>query len=187
MVILPLRPLLLKLLSLAGHGELFTLFGLAMAILGAQLFDAVGIKGDLGALILGAVLARDQKAKELAKNLLYFKDLFLVGFFLSIGLSGWPSTDIFMICVLLGLLTLLKPPLYFLLMTLLDTQPRTALLSSLALSNYSEFGLIVVAVAASVGWLDPAVVRRPLPHHRHQLYSLHPPQPARPPGLPGLA
>jgi glutathione-regulated potassium-efflux system ancillary protein KefC len=61
-------------------------------VLGAQLFDSVGIKGDLGALLIGALLAGDQKAKELSRNLLYFKDLFLVGFFLSIGLGGWPSS-----------------------------------------------------------------------------------------------
>jgi glutathione-regulated potassium-efflux system ancillary protein KefC len=67
--------------DLAGHGELFTLAGFALALLGAQLFDSVGIKGDLGALLIGVLLAGDQKAKELARNLLYFKDLFLVGFF----------------------------------------------------------------------------------------------------------
>ncbi len=155
LLIFPLRPVLLRLLSLCGHGELFTLFGLSMAILGAQLFDLVGIKGDLGALILGAVLAGDQKAKELAKNLLYFKDLFLVGFFLSIGLSGWPEPTVLIVSVVLGAMALLKPAPYFLFQAWFDTPPRTALLSSAALSNHSEFGLIVVAVAASMGWVDP--------------------------------
>jgi glutathione-regulated potassium-efflux system ancillary protein KefC len=183
LLILPLRGVILRLLSLCGHGELFTLFGLALAILGAGVFDSVGIKGDLGALILGAVLAGDQKAKELAKNLLYFKDLFLVGFFLTIGLSGWPHADIFMVALGLGMLALLKPPLYFLLMTRFHTRPRTALLSSLALANYSEFGLIVVAVAASAGWVDPQwsaglslaiaisfIVSTPLNLRAHDLY-----------------
>jgi len=154
LLIFPLRGTILRLLRLCGHGELFTLFGLALAILGAELFDSLGIKGDLGALALGAVLAGDQKAKELAKNLLHFKDLFLVGFFLLIGLSGWPEPTIFLVAIGLGVLALLKPPLYFLLMTRLHTAPRTAFLSSLALANFSEFGLIVVAVAASQGWLD---------------------------------
>jgi hypothetical protein len=44
--------------------------------------------------------------------------------------------------------------LYFLLMARLHTPPRTALLSATALANYSEFGLIVVAVAAGAGWVD---------------------------------
>ena len=143
----------------------------------------MGVKGDLGALVLGAVLAGDQKAKELSKNLLYFKDLFLVGFFLSIGLSGWPEPSIFLVAVLLGLLALLKPPLYFLLMTRFHTAPRTALLGSIALSNYSEFGLIVVAVAASVGWVDSQwsaglslaiatsfILSSPLNQRAHEIY-----------------
>ena len=57
LLIFPLRPYLLKLLRYAGHGELFTLAGLALALGGAQLFELVGIKGDLGALIIGVVLA----------------------------------------------------------------------------------------------------------------------------------
>ncbi len=155
LLLIPLRPVLIRLLSLAGHGELFTLFGLALAILGAQLFESVGVKGDLGALILGFLLAGDQKAKELAKNLLYFKDLFLVGFFLSIGLGGWPSSQVLVLAVVIAGLCLLKPPLYFMLMTRFHARPRTAFLASLSLANFSEFGLIVVAVAATAGWLDP--------------------------------
>jgi len=184
LLIFPLRGGILRLLSLCGHGELFTLFGLALAILGAAVFDSVGIKGDLGALVLGAVLAGSQKSKELAKNLLYFKDLFLVGFFLSIGMSGWPEVSILVVSLGLGIMSLLKPPLYFFLMTRFHTQPRTALLSSAALSNYSEFGLIVVAVAASVGWVDyqwsaglslaiatSFILSSPLNQRAHELYQ----------------
>ncbi len=147
-LLIPARPLIIRLLSLAGHDELFTLFGLALAIGGADVFELVGVKGDLGALILGAMLAGHNKGKELAKNLLQFKDLFLVGFFVSIGLSGWPATELVYIALFFGLLAPLKSPLYFWLMTRLHTAPRTALLSSVALSNYSEFGLIVIAIAA---------------------------------------
>ena len=154
LLLIPLRPLIFRLLSLAGHDELFTLFGLMLAIGGAQLFELVSIKGDLGALILGALLAGDRKAKELAKNLLHFKDLFLVGFFVSIGLGGWPSQELVAVVILAGLLAPLKAPLYFWLMTRFHTPPRTALLSSAGLSNYSEFGLIVVALAAKEGMLD---------------------------------
>ncbi|MBN7798299.1 cation:proton antiporter [Parahaliea mediterranea] len=154
LLLLPLRGLILRLLTLSGHGELFTLFGLTLALGGAGLFEATGIKGDLGALIIGAVLAGHQKAKELSRNLLQFKDLFLVCFFLSIGLEGWPQREMILLAAVLGVLALVKPPLYFLLMTRLHTPPRTALLASLPLTNYSEFGLIVVAIAASAGWMD---------------------------------
>lgn len=154
LLLIPARRLILKLLGMCGHGELFTLFGLALAILGAQVFEAVGVKGDLGALILGALLAGDQKAKELAKSLLQFKDLFLVGFFVGIGLLGWPTPELMIIAVIVGLLAPFKAPLYFWLMTKLHAPPRVAFLSSLSLSNYSEFGLIVIAIAASQGVVD---------------------------------
>lgn len=154
LLLIPARPLILRLLRLSGHGELFTLFGLALAILGAQLFEMVGVKGDLGALILGTLLAGDQKAKELAKSLLHFKDLFLVGFFVSIGLGGWPAAELVIIAVVLGLLAPLKAPLYFWLSTRLHAPPRDAFLGSAVLANFSEFGLIVVALAASYETLD---------------------------------
>ncbi|RLA48431.1 MAG: hypothetical protein DRR04_09480 [Gammaproteobacteria bacterium] len=154
LALIPLRPVILRLLSYCGHGELFTLAGLALALEGAQLFESVGIKGDLGVLALGALLAGHQKAKELSRNLLQFKDLFLVCFFLSIGLDGWPQHEIILLSLLLGALALLKPLLYFPLLTALHTPPRTALLSSMALANYSEFGLIVIAVAAKSGVVD---------------------------------
>ena len=182
----PLRGVLLKLLAAAGHGELFTLCGLALALGGAQVFELVGIKGDLGVLIIGALLAGDQKAKELSRNLLQFKDLFLVGFFLSIGLDGWPQQEILILAVLLGFLALLKPLLYFPLMTMFHTPPRTALLASGALGNYSEFGLIVIAVAASAGWVDKQwssalslaiaisfLVASPVNNASHRFYMRH--------------
>ncbi|MEH6583210.1 MAG: cation:proton antiporter family protein [Halioglobus sp.] len=179
----PLRGVLLNLLGRSGHGELFTLFGLVLALGGAALFDSLGIKGDLGALIIGAVLAGHQKSKELSRNLLQFKDLFLVGFFLTIGLTGWPQTEIILLSVVIGILALLKPLLYFPLFALFHTPPRTALLSSAALANFSEFGLIIIAVAASSGWVDAQwsgaislaiavsfIISSPLNNYSHDLY-----------------
>lgn len=154
LLLIPARGVLMRFLAMCGHGELFTLFGLALAILGAQVFEVVGIKGDLGALILGALLAGNQKSKELAKSLLQFKDLFLVGFFVSIGLQGWPAPELIVVAAILGVLVPLKSPLYFWLMTRFHTSPRVAFLSSAALSNYSEFGLIVIAIAATQGLVD---------------------------------
>jgi predicted Kef-type K+ transport protein len=183
LLLIPARRPIIYLLRIAGHGELFTLAGFALALLGAQLFDSVGIKGDLGALLIGVLLSGEQKAKELARNLLYFKDLFLVGFFLSIGLGGWPSVGLITIATTLGLLAALKPLLYFPIFTRLHVPPRTALLASNSLANHSEFGLIVVAIAAAQGWVASEwsstmsiaiavsfVVASPLNRASHSLY-----------------
>lgn len=186
LLLVPARRPILSMLKLAGHGELFTLAGFALAIVGAQLFESVGIKGDLGALIIGAVLAGDQKSKELSRNLLHFKDLFLVGFFLSIGLAGWPTPTLMVVATLLGVLALIKPLLYFKLFTQFHVAPRTALLAANSLANHSEFGLIVIALASTQGWVDPAwsgamsiaiavsfVVASPLNRLSHSLYLRH--------------
>ncbi|MGB1140115.1 MAG: cation:proton antiporter [Halioglobus sp.] len=151
----PLRPLILRLLAYCGHGELFTLAGFALALGAYHLFELVGIKGDLGALVVGASLAGHQKAKELSRNLLNLKDLFLVCFFLTIGLDGWPETEMLLVAIVLGFLAALKPLFYFPIMTRLHVPPRTALLASSTLTNHSEFGLIVVALATAEGWLNP--------------------------------
>ena len=68
----------------------------------------------LGALLLGLLLASDPKASELSKSLFGFKDLFLVGFFLSIGLTGDPSAETVGIATLLAVLAIFKVGLFFL-------------------------------------------------------------------------
>ncbi len=153
LALIPLRPVLYKFLESSGRGELQILFGLTLALGGAMLFELLGVKGDLGALILGVMLASHSRASELARQLLGFKDLFLVGFFLSIGLSGPVNWNAVAIGLLLLLLVPFKAFLFFALMSRFRLRVRTAWLASLSLANYSEFGLIVAAIAVSSGWL----------------------------------
>lgn len=153
LLLIPLRPVLTKLLERTGHGELLILFGFFLAMGGAELFELVGMKADLGALALGILIAGHSKASELAREMLGFKDLFLIGFFLSIGLSGHPSAGDLALGVMLALLVPLKTALFMLLLSQFRLRSRTALLTSLNLTNYSEFGLIVAAIGVSTGWL----------------------------------
>lgn len=151
--LVPMRPLFLGLLNRVGYGELLVLYGLLLALGGAELFELVGLKGDLGALAAGVLIAGHVKTEELAKTMLGFKDLFLLGFFLSIGLAGTPDATTLWIAAALTPLILLKGALFFVLMSAFKLRTRTALLASLNLSNYSEFGLIVAAIGVSSGWL----------------------------------
>ena len=149
------RPLLFKIMDRCGHGELVILFGLFLALVaGAEGFELVGLKPDLGALILGMLVASHSKASELAKALFSFKELFLVGFFLSIGLKGLPDFEALGIAALFVLLTPFKVALFFLLMTRFRLRARTALLGSFSLANYSEFGLIVAYIGETSGWIS---------------------------------
>ncbi|HSS62953.1 MAG TPA: cation:proton antiporter, partial [Gammaproteobacteria bacterium] len=82
-LLFPLRPVLHELLQRVGHGELLVLYGFLLAMGGAELFELVELKGGLGALVLGLLISTHPKADEMAKTMLGFKDLFLLGFFLS--------------------------------------------------------------------------------------------------------
>ena len=64
------RPLLYRVLDRSGHGELLVLFGIVAALGGADLFELVDMKGDVGALIAGILLAGHPRAGEMAKSLL---------------------------------------------------------------------------------------------------------------------
>ncbi len=153
LLLLPLRPLLNKALEKTGHGELLVLFGIVLALGGADIFELVGMKGDVGALVFGMLMAGHSKANELAKALLSFKDLFLVGFFLSIGMTALPGWDEFLVALLFIALLPLKVAIYFGLFSASHLRASTSWRTSLNLANYSEFGLIVGALAASSGWL----------------------------------
>lgn len=147
------KPIWEYLLEKVGHGELLILAGFMFALGGYELFEIVGIKGDLGALIVGMFIATHAKSTEMSKALMNFKDLFLIGFFLTIGFSALPTLDLTLTALLLCLFIPIKFVLFFGLFTLLRLRARTSYLASLVLSNYSEFGLIVVALLVSLGWI----------------------------------
>ncbi len=148
------RPLLARLMTQCGHGELLMLFGILMTAAGYSIFEMIGLKGDLGALLFGMLLAAHPKASELADRLLSFKDLFLVGFFLNIGISGSPTLAGFGIALLLALVMPFKVVLFFGLLTRFKLRARTSMLASLSLANYSEFGLIVGSICVASGWIS---------------------------------
>jgi len=153
-LLLPARHLLHVVLERIGHGELLVLYGFLLALSGAEIFELVGLKGDLGALVLGVLVASHAKSEELAKTMLSFKDLFLVGFFLSIGLSEPATMETVLFGIALTPLVFLKSGLYFRMLTRFRLRARTALRASLNLTNYSEFGLIVAAVGVTNGWIE---------------------------------
>lgn len=159
LLVVALRPVFGWLLSRSEHGELLVLLGFALALgVGAGGFDLVGLKPELGALVAGIVVSSHPRAGEMADRLLDFKDLFLVGFFLSIGLAGTPPLGSIAVAAAMLLFIPVKSVLFFFLFTRFRLRVRTALRSSLTLSTYSEFGLIVVTASLASGYVDQAWV-----------------------------
>ncbi len=154
LLLLPMiRPLLGLLLQRSGHGELLPLAGFFLALSAGELFEWVGLKAHLGALIVAVLLSGHTKAAELSKSLMDFKDLFLIGFFLSIGFTALPTMDMLGVALIMAVALPFKAFFFFLLLVGFRLRSRTAFLSALSLSNYSEFGLIVCAMMVPLGLL----------------------------------
>ncbi len=146
-------PAVSRLLAIAGHGELQLLLGIVIAFCSYELFELMNLKGGLGALVAGAIVgfADSSRSNELYSRLTNIKNLFLIAFFLQIGYYGFPQLSMLVVALVLLLLLLLRPLIYFSLFTVMRLRARTAVLSGVSLSTYSEFGLIVAAIAASEG------------------------------------
>ena len=148
------KPLLFAVLSRVGHRELVLLFSVFLALgLGAAGFELVGLKPDLGALVMGILVADHPKTGEMSDTLLSFKDLFLVGFFLNIGLAGAPTLQAGGIAAILTLLVTFKVALFFFLFTRFKLRARTSVLTAFNLANYSEFGLLVGSIGVRNNWI----------------------------------
>jgi len=154
LVLLLGRRWIAALIGRSGHGEMIALCGLFLAlVVGAESFEVVGLKADLGALFVGILVGTHPKAKELSKSLMGLTDLLLVGFFLQIGLQGSLSLDAVLWSLLLIVMLPLKGIAFFIILTRFHLRARTAWMAGLNLSTYSEFGLIVLALAVGKGWL----------------------------------
>lgn len=150
-----IRWVFLKVLSSDLQGELLSLFGFFAAfVAGAIVFELVGLKPDLGALIIGVLIGSHPQSKELSKHMLSFKDFFLIAFFLDIGMSGLPTSTSLLIALLLTLAVIFKGALFMILLTRFNLRARTAWHSTLSLANYSEFGLITAAIGVNMGIID---------------------------------
>lgn len=156
LLLIPARPLLHRIALASGHGELLVVCGLFLAIVaGYSAFDSTGIKGDLGALVLGVLVGSHPKAGEMADALFSLKEVLLVGFFVNVGLTGdlsWSSAGT---AALLLLLLPMKVLLYFAILTRFGLRARGATLATLSLASFSEFGLIVAGVGVKQDALPP--------------------------------
>lgn len=154
-----LRPLIHKLLDLSGHDELLVLYGLVLAlVVGGSSFEYVGLSSELGALLLGVLLSDHKRASEMSNALWSLKEIFLVGFFLQIGMTGHPTLELVGYALLLSLLLPIKALLFFFILIRFKLRARTSFLTGLSLATFSEFGLIVAYLGLKNAWLEPQII-----------------------------
>jgi len=185
LLLLPfLRPLAYRLLSASRDDELKLLLGIVLA-----LAHKVGISNDIGALLMGVMLAGHVDIDDLSKKLWGLKETFLAAFFLQIGLADLPGyNEIIQVLELLSLLPL-QGILFFALFLLVGLRARTAFVSSLALMTYSEFALITSNVVVEAHLLPPSwesviglavalslAIAAPLNRFSHRIFSFMEPR-----------
>jgi glutathione-regulated potassium-efflux system ancillary protein KefC len=179
------RPVAYRLLNASRAHELKLLFGVLLALVGGALAEKVHISMDIGALLMGVMLAGHVDTDELSEKLWGLKELFLVAFFLQIGLSDLPSYDEVLQALILTSLLPLQGGLFFVLFLLAGLRARTAFVSSLALTTYSEFALITSKAVVDAHLLPPEwnaiiglavaislAIAAPLNYFSHRLFSV---------------
>lgn len=147
------KPILERIFDLSGHNELLLLCGVVLALAGGKLFESVGLSSELGAIVMGALLANHPRSAGLADLLWSVKELFLVAFFVEVGLAGLPSmSDVLGSLVFIAIIPL-KAAMFFAFFIAANLRARNAFLAALALGCYSEFALITAQVGVNSGLL----------------------------------
>ena len=153
-----LRPILIRLLIWSGTEELMLVYGLLLALGVGIIFEQVGLDSKLGALVAGLLLSGHPVADELYEKLWALKEVFLIGFFLQVGLTGLPSLSDMPLLLFLFALLPAKGILFFVLFLRFKLTARTAFMSSIALTAYSEFALIVVVSGVAFGLIPTSIL-----------------------------
>lgn len=139
---------------LAGSQELLFVFTIAWGFGVATLFDISGFSHEVGALFAGVSLASLPYATEMASRLKPLRDFFIVLFFVTLGenLSFNALQQSLVPAFILSLIVIIGKPLFV--MSSLGALGYTKLTSfkaAINLSQISEFSIILVVYAASVG------------------------------------
>lgn len=147
--------------NIARSQELLFLFSITWAFAIAALFSYLGFSIEIGALIAGVVLSISPYSTEISSKIRPLRDFFLIIFFIILGLNVQVSSigSIVMGAIILSLVALIFKPLILMsLMTMFGYTKRTNFLVGTTLGQISEFSLIVLALAVSLGHLSPEVM-----------------------------
>lgn len=152
-----LLPWLLKRIAFTRSRELFILAVVAVAVgvalVSAELF---GVSLALGAFLAGVVLGESEISHQIGAEVVPFRDVFTVIFFVSVGMLVNPA-NLFAIAgqvVILTVLVMIGKPLFTILMGfVLPGSARTMLVSAIGRGQIGEFSFIVGQSGIALGVL----------------------------------
>lgn len=143
---------------LAGSQELLFVFTIGWGFGVATLFDIAGFSHEVGALFAGVSLASLPYATEMAARLKPLRDFFIVLFFVILGENlGFEALNQSLVpaLILSAIVILAKPLAVMTSLGLLGYTKLTSFKAAINLSQVSEFSIILVVYAASVGVIGP--------------------------------
>lgn len=153
-------PWLLTRIASTQSRELFLLAVVAVALgtaLGAA--ELFGVSLALGAFLAGAVIGESEVSHQVGAEVLPFRDIFAVLFFVSVGMLVDPAVlirDASEVLTLTAMIVIGKAVLTMLLGLALPASARTMLVVSAGLSQIGEFSFIVGQSGLALGLLSDA-------------------------------
>ncbi len=143
---------------MASNQELLFLFAIGWGFGVATIFEKAGFSIEVGALFAGVALASSTYVQEIASRLKPLRDFFVVIFFITLGESmnlGNITSGIIPALILSALVIIIKPITVITVTGLMGYTKRIAFKTGINLSQISEFSIILVLLAASVGMVGP--------------------------------
>ncbi len=145
---------------MATSQELLFLFAISWGFGVATLFELAGFSIEVGALFGGVALASSPYVQEIAARLKPLRDFFIVLFFITLGQKmnlGAVSDAIGPALLLSAIVIIAKPFIITSTMGLLGYTKRVSFKAGINLSQISEFSIVLVVLAASVGMVRPEI------------------------------
>jgi Kef-type K+ transport system membrane component KefB len=142
---------------IASSQELLFIFALAWGFGIASLVNAIGFSVEVGALFAGVTLAHLPYVHQIGAKLKPLRDFFIILFFISLGesLELANLTSAIVPALILSAVTLIIKPLVVMTsLGLLRYTKRTSFMTSINLSQISEFSIILIVLAHSAGMVS---------------------------------
>lgn len=142
--------------------ELFILNVLLITLGLAWLTELAGLSLALGAFLAGMLIAETEYRHQVEEDIKPFREVLLGLFFVTVGMQldlRILRDNLALVAFLFLIPVLFKVALVAGLSRLFGGTPGTALRAGLALGPAGEFGLVIIALAASVGVVDQELVQ----------------------------
>lgn len=157
--------------TIAQSGELLYLFSIAWALGIAVLAGSryVGLTIETGGFLAGLALARSSEHFQISSRLKPLRDFFIILFFVALGAQVFIGGNganliqivrplIIPVLAFSAFVSLANPLFILLIMSIMGHKSRTSFLASLAVTQISEFSLILIAAGANYGHIDRSVL-----------------------------